>query len=71
MLAQSNPPNRRLFWLLPRSQAQISDLFVGQARASPTNLFIQGALALWVIYGFHRGASNDLAINIDERAGWI
>jgi hypothetical protein len=35
------------------------------------NLFIQGGLALWVIYGFHRGSSNYLTVNVDERFGRI
>jgi hypothetical protein len=69
--ARASPQIPARFGYFPAANRRSAICFVGHARADPTNLFIQGGLALWVIDGFHRGSSNDLTVNIDKRFGWI
>ena len=69
--AQTDPYRRSIFGYFPAANCPIGDRFIRQAHAHLTILFIQNGLALWVIYGFHRGASNNLSINIDERCCWV
>ena len=69
--AQNDPYRRSIFGYFPAANCPIGDRFIRQGKPHLTILFIQNGLALWVIYGFHRGASNNLPINIDERCCWI
>jgi hypothetical protein len=71
LLCSRKPQIPARFGYFPAANPCSAICFAGHARAGPTNLFIQGGLALWVVYGFHRGSSNDLTVNIDERFSWI